>query len=85
MNFVIDNRTNSQTITENYLLTLFAKKCIVFLCIFNHLWIAAYVFFAKGWLLVALDSNDWTAICLDRLNIGSLTEVVFWTGLTVML
>ena len=39
----------------------------------------------KKWLLVALDSNDWTGICLGGLSIGRLAEVVVWTGLTVML
>ena len=38
----------------------------------------------KKWLLVALASNDWTRICLDRLSIGALTEVVFWAGSTIM-
>ena len=39
----------------------------------------------KKWLLVALDSNDWTGISLGRLSIGRFTEVLVWTGLTVML
>ena len=35
--------------------------------------------------VVVLYSNNWTRICLGRFSIGSFTEVVVWTGLTVML
>ena len=40
---------------------------------------------SKHCLLVALDSNDWTVICLGRLSIDRFIEVLVWTGLTVML
>ena len=39
----------------------------------------------KKWLLVVLNSNDWMGICLGRLSIAHFTEVVVWTGFTVML
>ena len=39
----------------------------------------------KMWLLVALNSNDWTGIYSGRLSIARFTEVVVWTGFTVML
>ena len=46
-------------------------------------------FFSFGsqikWLLIALNSNDWMGICLGRLSIARFTEVVVWTGFTVML
>ena len=35
-------------------------------------------------VVVALDSNDWTGICLGGLSIGRFTEVVISTSLTVM-
>ena len=35
--------------------------------------------------VVILYSNNWTGICLGRFSIGHFTEVVVWTGLTVML
>ena len=37
------------------------------------------------WLLVALDSSDWTRICLGGLSIDRSAEVVIETGLTVTL
>ena len=46
-------------------------------------------FFSFGsqikWLLIALNSNYWMGICLGRLSIARFTEVVVWTGFTVML
>ena len=42
-------------------------------------------YFTYFYMMVALDSNDWTGICLGRLSIGRFTEVLVWTGLTVML
>ena len=44
-----------------------------------------FIWESKKWLLVAIDSNDWTGICLGGLSSGRLTEMVVWTDLTVML
>ena len=35
-----------------------------------------YLGVKKKWLLVALNSNDWTGICLGGLSLGRLAEVV---------